>query len=331
MSEQGFRKAEAAVSPGASPIESSAIPIDAIKTDVVSYGIYNQGNLPELPIGIFVQEKKDSPIQRLRKYEVVAGIDSGKYYSLLASLQEERTTVTTDRIIAISARFLAAAITKIEGKPLKEVASQAGRNTVDFFKNFWMADILTLLLGIRLSINESFDYAVNTKCPCPENKDIIYGPEETEYNLESVEIKHLLLQEGQKPVFRIDLPSGTTDGQSDIDQLFIEPMRWRHVPEVTNKAKRGTDMFLRQAIQTVVAIPQSEIYGKVKGKPFCQELFNPMGSKDRKSLSDGLNAVQFGPEMAKEMYCQHCDRNFDWQYNWAQMLDFLYNSTQNRQ
>jgi hypothetical protein len=327
---QGFSRPTAVSDDAAADLESQAILVEEIKVDSIEYGTYSPQELPELPIGVFTPGKEGNPSERLQTYEVIDNIDSGKYYSLLGSLQEERN-LNTQRVITIGAKFLAATIKTIGGRPVKEVASICGKDLVGFFENMWMADVLTLMLGLRLAALETFDYAVNTKCGCTENQDLVYGPSEREYSLSSVEIKNLLLTEDKKrPLFLIKLPKPISDGESQIDQLFVEPMRWRHLADITSKDK-GTDIFLRQAIQTIVAIPQSTIYGKTRGKPFCMELFAPMGSKSRKALSSGMNALQFGPEMTRQLYCYHCDRNTDWQFPWVLMRDFVYDSDDYRQ
>jgi hypothetical protein len=293
-------------------------------------------------LGIFYQATDDAPVERLRTYTFAENIDTGEFSNVLSSLQEKET-MNFERIIKIASSFFAKSITKIGGYTLAEIARRQLKTTPEIIENMYMADVITLVFGCRLAVVGSsaqftddlkpdqlsrtpFDYAVNTPCGCDRGETIKYDPRETnEYSLKNIEIKSALLT--NKPIFEVVVPKGFSDGESTIKKIYMEPMKWYQLSKVATKKDKDQAYLLKQLIASIVAVPESKIYGIGKSNhPFCRELFNKMSMIDINTLNAALGKLQFGPESTMQVSCYHCDKVVPHLLPWAAMANFIYSS-----
>ena len=95
---------------------------------------------------------------------------------------------------------------------------------------------------------------------------------------------------------------------------------------VASKEQEASDDF-KVMSEMIVAIPESEIYGKSKNpRPFGKELYNAMSNADIKALRSAITALDFGPNTARQVFCYHCQKNVQYQIPWPAIAQFIYSS-----
>jgi len=333
--QQGFKEQEQA--PSSSRVadwDARCIPLDELSYEKTSIRDVPEGEMPELPIGIFVRttgtaseeengEAPDSSWERLRSFTVHADIGTGRFVKALGRLESKGMQNAKNIINAIS-RFLAVghenvppALVTIGGEPLATVARRANLSPQRLIEDMYLADVATMMLGVRLA-TRGREYAATMNCPMRNCNEVC----KEMCSMDELNIKSIVGLRN-KPVFRVTLENGINDGKTLIKKVYMSPVKF-HQLDVFFKRNLQPSQMLEEVI---VGLPESEIYGLKSGKPFCDDLFDRLErtGEDQKSLVQALQKIKPGPDAEFNITCECGDNQLKYPLPWSvQPQEFLY-------
>lgn len=310
-------------------LPENSIPLDRLRYVTTRFGDYEPNEMPQLPIGFLIPATDTEPERMTTSFTVRDSIDTGYYDKFLGQLEEQAgNNPSPTKIIATVSNFLAKAIDKIGDVPLKTLAQQRSSSEAKLFEDAWVADVTTMILGVRKQV-AGVEIAIATKCPCERREDIRDNPEEGRplHTLADLEIKAFQGITGS-PLIEVVLPNGIKDSGDLIRHIYIEPLKLYQLGKLLDR-KNSAPADIKLFYEMIAKIPESSTYGKIKGRPFCEDLYNQMGRKDRTALQNAIAKIQPGPQMSVGVDCYHCGTNFDFPLPWLRELRYLiYNSSE---
>ena len=307
----------------------NATPLDQLKYVTTRFGDYEPNEMPQLPIGFLIPATDTDPERFANTFTVRDGIDTGYYDKFLGQLEEQAgNNPSPAKIIATVSNFLAKSIEKIGGVPLKTLAQQRSSSEAKLFEDAWVADVTTMILGVRKAVS-GIEIAIATKCPCERREDLRDNPEEGRslHTLADLEIKSFQRITGS-PLIEVILPKGIQDSGDLIRYIYIEPLKLYQLGKLLDR-KVSAPADIKLFYEMIAKIPESSTYGKIKGRPFCEDLYDKMSRQDRTALQGAIAKIQPGPQMSVGVDCYHCGTNFDFPLPWLRELRYLiYNSSE---
>lgn len=325
-------------------VEARSIPIEEIRYDTVTIGDYEEHEPLQLPIGLFIDgEEEGDPKQRITDFTIRPGVCTGDFDEFLAKLdpqQGENPKKTVDTI----AMFLGGGRTK-DGYHLGAIETMGGVDFREFVKqtnqtsgeqlvrNMYLGDVATIMFGARLTIGKSYNtdletgepldtrrIAVERECPVPNCKEKCRSIQ----TLNHIKIKSIQGLE-DKPLFKFTLQQGINDGQSHIKHVYLEPLKLYQLGLFVG-GNKVPDIEMLTAM--IAEIPESEVYGRKKGNPFCSDLYKRMSTGDINALRTAAARLTPGPVAVIDgIECACEQETFPHQINWARMpRNFLYQS-----
>lgn len=298
--------------------------------------IEDQGSL-KLPLGVFMPVEEGGEIQRLVDFEINPDVAFGKYSALLSSWESSMKNAGTS--VTAIANFLAGkakgksksanlapVVSSVGGIEISQIVKLHGNSLTHFFENMYLADIITILLGIRIAVtgDEWHDYAVSyRKCPVPGCEQTNVGEILDISDIEITSYGHL----DKPPLFHLELKKGFKDGvggATPIKHLFLQPQKFGqlHIYD-------GQTIDERTLLEAmIVAMPESQLLAD-KRKPFSGDHYDNCHNTDIQVMTQALQYVQPGPTMNLSMQCACArDEEIEHSINWIRDLrSFLYLSS----
>jgi hypothetical protein len=315
--------------------DAKCIPIEDLSYEKSSIRDVPIGEMPELPIGIFIKNKSSADgngaegdeisedFERLRTFTVHPDVGSGEFVNALGKLESKGMRDAKKVVNAIS-RFLAVghekcppAIQTIGGMPLTEAARRYGNSAQRLIEDMYLADVVTMMIGVRLAARGR-DYYATMGCPVRNCKRTC--KEQCSMDVLKIrgfrELKH-------KPVIRVELPHGIPDGKGIVKKVYFSPLKFHQL-----------DIFFKQNIQpremlehVIVGIPESRVYGIKAGNPFCEDLFRKLEKtgEDQRILISALQKIKPGPDAQFKFSCDCGDEEVTYPLPWSlQPQEFLF-------
>ena len=180
----------------------------------------------------------------------------------------------------------------IEGYSLKEIAVKAELTLRQLIGDFYVADILFILLSIRRSV---FGDEVNlsSKCPCHKMKDVVnYCDINT--------IVFTCWRKDTPPVFTFPLRDRAILNGEEVDKFLLSPLKFKQLPRfnvnVRQSEIRYEHWFLGQGIEG-----------------FNEDLFWSLPWATQKDLVLAAKKLaSFGPDkVLSGLECSHCGEEWD--------------------
>lgn len=233
--------------------------------------------------------------------------------------------------IRILKEFLPHVINTIGGQPLPDLARSLSLSSQRLIEGMYFADVMTLLLAIRLQAQGS-EIAMAANCPkcntlSADNPDKGRGF----HDLGSVEVK-VMLDLHQKPVFELALPEPFSLFEDTITRLWVEPLKLYQLDRLL-KSTTGNPGDLDQIYQMVSGIPESQTYRNVRGQVFNNSIYQALCvsrsggvSKNKSVLYKAIGKLQAGPVMEVSMDCANPRCRWEWKQGlpWMMFRQFLY-------
>jgi hypothetical protein len=315
-----------------SEIEERSIPIEELKYDTVTIGDYADDEPLQLPIGIFLDgEDEDAAKQRVVDFTIRPGVETGDFDEFLAKLDPKqgengKKAVDTIALFLGGGRtkdgYHLGAIESMGGIEFREFAQKAGQSSGEqLIRNMYLGDVATLMFGTRLKIGGR-DFAVDRECPFPGCRERCRSVQ----NLNTIKIKSIPGLE-DRPLFKFTLRDGMRDGRGLIKNVYLQPIKLYQLGLFASAAKVAD---IEMMVAMIAEIPESEVYGKKKGNPFCMDLYKTMSSYDINALRQATVRLTPGPVAVIEgVECACGEETFPHQLNWARTpRNFLYQSSE---
>lgn len=263
---------------------TQAIPLETLRTEEIGLGHLGM----KFPLGIWMPNG-----QRLRDFTL--NPYNGHHDLSLGQLEDEHNTEDSGRWNRIHEVFLPEMIGAIAGYPLTQVASWVELPPPVLINHFYLADVITLILLIRLRVQGN-EIALNGTCPCSEQFKI-RGDVHGYHLLDSVMVRTLPKEFTNRPLFRIDLEDGFTwEGERQMS-IYLEPPRFGHIQDLAED-------LLPLDVRLLFAC---SVYPKITPRSYWQ--LSPI---DLEIIRDQLdNAIHFGPDRSIEMDCPKCSLQWD--------------------
>lgn len=305
-------------------LDARATPIEDLTYHTFKIEEYNEDELPELPWGFHTPGLGGHEEETFKKYTVNPEVNGGKYDLFIAGLDPQNGQ-NVSKIVPTITQFLGGgthqntvykgAIATVGDLPLKELSGRYSSsavknpNTAKLFETAWMADIATMMIGVRLATKNGRDVAVDQECP--QGRDCQLGPKtkcRTMISLNDLEIKYAKFK--SEPLFKVTLEDGFSDGESWVKHVFISPLKFKQINEFFGGAKIPDFETMKAAI---TAIPESTVYGKKRGTIFCKELYEAMTIDDIDLVREAITAIDAGPKLILDVECACGQMNFPYQ------------------
>ena len=294
--------------------------IEDLKYQTVKVGDFQVGELPTLPFGFFLPSTIENPDGlRINTFKIRPDLQLGLYLNDLTKGEAKAARQKGFDPNPIAA-YLAKVVTHLGPYTLQEAANLLGVGLTDIFRQKgWFADISTILLGARMTVDDRLKdgklanpgrkYAVDTQCPAQNCKQLCQDKTEEElHSINDVEIKMVTQITGDRPLWVHNLSTPISDGMSTITKLFLRPLKLQDASILAEETITDERMLTLM----VAAIPESEIYGKV-ARPFCTDLYNRMDSDDIAAVLESISILQkSGPSLSIKVTCNCGDEIFDY-------------------
>jgi hypothetical protein len=345
---QGFQQTVDSDSPCFAKVlewDAKSIPIEDLRFEKLSIRDIPNGEMPTLPLGFFVKEGKrvtsspegnghaateeadDEDVarwQRLNTFTVHPDIGKGLFSKALGKLEGKGMTNAKNVMKAITT-FLAVgyencppAIETIGGMPLKEVAKLYGNSAQRMFEEAYIADIATMMVGVRLA-TRGRTYAATMNCPVRNCSNVC----KELCSMDTLNIK-VVPDLKNKPIFRVELDHGIFDGMGKIRKVYFSPLKFYQMDVYFKTNVTAAEMLEK----SIVAIPESEVYGLSRSSnPFNEDLYDRLESsgEDQRTLIQSLQKIRPGPDAGFKITCECGERELTYPLAWSmQPLEFLY-------
>ena len=340
MVKSGFASTDAQEAPAAvssddrlAELDLISTPIEDLKYETYKIEDYGVGELPSLAWGVYTPGTGGYEEERLTNYSVNPEVNGGKYDLFLAALDPQngqnmsKTVPTLTSFLAggnFQGKGYTGAIATLGDMETKEVGARFQEtDRAKMFSNFFMADIATMMVGVRMSLNNGRAVAVDQECP--RGMQCFMGGKtqcRSMTSLDNVEIKYPKFE--GKPLFKVTLNDGFSDGASSIKHLYITPLKLKQL-NLFFGGQKIADLEMMKAV--IAHIPESEIYGRKKTMPFCQELYEAMTNDDIDLVREAIEYIEAGPRLTIDVDCACGQTSFPYQLPlFRNPRYFLYNS-----
>jgi hypothetical protein len=318
--------------------DAKCIPIEDLAYDKSSIRDVPAGEMPLLPDGIFLKRKSASSSEntvvengidiaedfdRIQTFTVHPDVGSGEFVNALGKLESKGLRDANKVVNAIS-RFLVVghekcppAIQSIGGMSLSEIAQRSGNSAQRLVENMDLADVVTMMIGVRLAARGR-DYYATMACPVRNCKKTC----KEQCSMDTLKIRSIRDLK-HRPVIRVTLEYGIRDGNDLIKKIYFSPLKFHQL-----------DIFFKQNIQpremlerVITGIPESRAYGIKTGNPFCEDLFKKLEKTgtDQRILISALQKIKPGPDAQFKFTCECGDEQVTYPLPWSmQPQEFLF-------
>lgn len=324
--QKGFQQKAQATDTDVGALETQSIPLVDLEYETITFRDCPEGKMPELPVGFFVPNEAGQ-VERLRSFRVSPGISKGKFAFELGKL-EEAAGQNAKNVPKIITQFFGGnrtcppAIESIGNIPLAEVAKRMSVSTQKLFENAYLADIATMIFGVRMAARKGRTVAINAPCPvtgCGEtNRD-------DTHTLDEIECKNIpasVLKD--KPLFDLRLPNPISDGKSKITHLYCQPLRFYQIALFAGSGKPPDFQILQACIRY---IPESSIYGG-RTTPFDENLYYELDEENMDACREMIQKLAGpgpGPVANIRYTCACGQQELDFPIPWARNpREFIY-------
>jgi hypothetical protein len=239
----------------------------------------------KLPIGIWTPSG-----ERLQEFTILRYI--GKFDVILGEL-EDTYEEHPDKYHKIFSHFLPQVIAEVGGYSIVELAELlCDRNISRLLKSMYLADVIALLLNIRLLATGS-DIPLSGKCPCIEEVEIQGGKNTAPHDLRSMVIT--VLPDGDRPpVYSIALEQPVNIDGVEVNAIALEPLRFGQMPQLKN------DLPLDVNLIQLCSTPK-----------VTREVYAQLSPDDIETLRNSVAEITFGAEKSIYMDCPVCAYQWD--------------------
>ena len=206
---------------------------------------------------------------------------TGKEEIILGELQDK---FNSDNYPKIFSRFLSSLVESFNDCPLKDITT----DPISFFKEMYVADILTILLSTRIAAY-GFGIPLSAVCPCHLQQKIVAKREEEYHDLRELRIK--IWQGEEAPVFAYEL----SEPVENLTVVELAPPTFAAICDPD---------FIQSELgyESKLAI----LMGNFDESDF--EQFSQYDRRNIKYLAERLNTL--GIDSTIIMYCDPCDRQW---------------------
>jgi len=263
------------------------------------YEILELGELGQtLPLGIWTPDG-----ERLTDFTLARFVG---HHELMLGELEDANRDRPDKYNRIFIQFLPEILLEIGGYPLKDLAALFGLSVSKFLAQMYVADILTILLNIRVTGMTPL-VPLTGECPCDEQFRIRGGENTAAHDMSSVEMR--VLPDGDySPMLRVELDDGIPVGDARIDAIHLHPYRFGQVPEVTHP-QVALDLTL---------------LGALTDPPLKGQLYRAASPRDIKKILSRIPQLFFGPERKVPMDCPQCGYEWEIPLGYGRGYEYFY-------
>lgn len=263
-----------------------------------------------LPIGVFLEGDRLNSF-KLKPYKT-------KHDRILGEILSRPKVNLADALQA----FLPQVLDEIGAIPIADLAAKLSLSVSRLCSTLYLADVLTILLAIRMAAQGSL-IKMSATCPaCGTLNEDQGTPASPFHDIAELEIK---VVEGleQKPIFEVLLQDGLQIGSETIRSIHMQPLRL-HQFQALVKPGAAEAYDIAMLYEMVTAIPESEYYRNARGKIFADELYDELTMRDLETLRDAMDKLQLTPDLTAEMACRNCGNEWDAALPWGQLRQFLF-------
>jgi hypothetical protein len=289
----------------ASIADTTAIGIDALEIEEVCLAELNN----TLPIGIFLDGERLTSFT-LKPYKT-------KYDRVLGEILG-RPKIT---ILSALQQFLPLMIETIGGIPLADLAQKLSTSPARLFGGMYLGDALSIVVSIRMAAQGPH---IKMSATCPscgtenEDKGTIAEPYHDLSGLPIKKIVHL----SSDPVVEVRLKDGLEVGKEKLFRILMQPLKLHQFEAIAKPGAGAMDVLM--LYEMVVGLPESEYYGKAKGRVFSDDLYDELTMADQQILVKAIERLQIVPKMEAEMVCIGCGHKWDAGLPWGNLRRFLF-------
>jgi len=280
-----------------------------------------------LPLGLFVEG------EHIRSIQLIDRLTTRIELEVAAVLKRYK-----QNLLEAAPYFLGKFISSIGDYPLNVIQEKMGYASVDrIFSGMYFCDILHLILAIKSATSGS-EVFIQSKCPnCGgDNSD---EQESGGHRIDTINVKYLDENLSAPLGFLVNLKDGLPDAE-DVDEngkrkpkyskkIVLQPYKWSQARKVLGgkKSDKSTAHLPEDIVmlcQMVKRIPDSILYGNVRGEVFNPELYTNLTLKDASVLKKAIQKLQPGPDIVIDYECIHCSHEYQESLPWANIRGFLF-------
>lgn len=294
------------------------IALDDFKVE--KFEIQDLGN--KLPIGLFHPETGE------RLTDFVLNPYKTKYDRQLGALLNAPKV----KLGTVLGNFLPVMVKSIGGYELADLAKAYNVSPSKLVEGMYLADVLTLVLGIRLE-SQGTEIGMTAQCPaCGEKNEDDPKKGRPYHDLSTIEVK-IVENLPCKPMVEVTLEDGWEIFDDKITTVVMRPLRLFQIDEIA-KPGSGNPVDINLLYSMVCALPQATHLGTVeeqlrrRGGIFGDDLYDELTMGDLKRLRRALDVIQPGPDMNTEMICHRCGHEWAAALPWSALRSFLFVGTE---
>jgi hypothetical protein len=226
-----------------------------------------------------------------------------------------------NRLIPVLAQFIPQIVNSIGGFEVKDLAAKFSKSPNRLIEDFFLGDVLTILLCARCDA-QGRDIAIAATCPnCGAKNDDDPKKGRPYHDLSTVKVR-TFKNLASKLVVEVPLVDGMTIGSERITKIYMQPLRLYQAEKIANADTAPEDVSMLYSM--VVGVPEVEAYRHVRGNVFGDELYDRLSRNDLKVIRKALRILQPGPDMTIDMICYRCGNEWQEGIAWGRIRDFLY-------
>jgi hypothetical protein len=280
-----------------------------------------------LPLGMFVDG------EHLRSIQLVNRLTTKIELEVETIMKRHKRN-----LLEAAPHFLGKFIKSIGNYSLPAIQEKMGCSSIDrIFSGMYFCDVLHLILAVRTTTSGS-EIFLQSKCPnCggDNSDDQATGG----HHLDTINVKYLDRELTEPLGFLVKLKDGLPDADAqDADgnfvpkyskQFILQPYKWAQARKVlggkkTDKSTAHLPEDIVMLCQMVKKIPDSILYGNVRGEVFNVNLYTEITLKDAAILKKAIQKLQPGPEILVDIECIHCSHEYQESLPWANIRAFLF-------
>lgn len=226
-----------------------------------------------------------------------------------------------NRLIPVLAQFVPQIVNGIGGFEVKDLAQKFSKSPNRLIEDFFLGDVLTILLCARHEA-QGTDVAIAATCPnCGTKNDDDPKKGRPYHDLSTVKVRSFK-NLTSKLIVEVPLVDGITVGSERITRIYMQPLRLYQAEKIANADTAPEDVSMLYSM--VVGVPEVEAYRNVRGNVFGDELYDRLTRNDLKIIRKALRILQPGPDMSIDMICYRCGNEWQEGIAWGRVRDFLY-------
>jgi hypothetical protein len=288
------------------------IALEAFKVE--KYEVQDLGN--KLPIGVFHPETGE------RLQEFTLHPYKTKYDRQLGALLNAPKV----KLGTVLGNFLPVMLKSIGGYELEDLARATNLSPQKLVEGMYLADVLTIVLGIRLEAQGPL-IGMTAQCPqCGEKNEDNPDKGIPYHDLSSVEVS-VVEDLNAKPMVEVTLQDGLEIFGEMVTTVVMRPLRLFQIDEIA-KPGSGNPVDINLLYAMVCALPQATHMGTIpeqlkrRGGIFGDDLYDELTMGDLKRLRKALDVIQPGPDMNTDMLCRRCGHEWAASLPWAWYRDY---------